>query len=165
MEITGPCCPEAGILIGVSVDGQKQEVLLAVTAGKPDNSSSVQAGRRWPLTAACESLSPKLSQTSSGRFMGLRHPPPPFLLLYSTAFAQTGRAPLWSSVSPSLCPVTLCSLVVGQQRRGMHKTHKTSGGENLSLTQSRDHDVFLLFLPKASRNDVLRVHFPLITIK
>lgn len=56
-----------------------------------------------------------------------RHPLPPLPLsvFVSPSSADRRGPPSPSSVSSSLCPVTLWSLVARQPQRGMHKTHKT----------------------------------------
>lgn len=65
-------------------------------------------GWKWPLTSPCETLSLKLSQTSSGRFMGpsppsASSPPPPVLPAPQPALGAAG---------PPTCPqcLFLCAL-------------------------------------------------------
>lgn len=74
------------------------------------------------VTAACESPSPNLSQTSSGQIYGTTTLLSPFSL---PELWHAGPPLHFFPVSPFLCPVTFRRLVIRQQRSGMRKTHTT----------------------------------------
>lgn len=109
-------------------------------------------GWKWPLTAPCERLSLKLSQTSSGRFMGPSPlhpsaPPHPCCQLHSLHSEQRGP-PLVLSVSFFVpCdPVQPCGRAAAE--RNVQDTHWREEWENMSLTHSQGHDCFMLVVPQ-----------------